>query len=380
MTTPTSTASTTPNGLLDGVDPAPLFTPYRLGSAHLPNRFVMAPMTRQFSPGGVPTAEVAAYYARRAAHVGLLITEGTYVGHLSAGGSDRVPRFYGDDALAGWSDVVAAVHAAGGRIAPQLWHLGATRAAGAPPHPDASVLSPSGIGVDGTTVGEPATQAEIDAVIAAFADAATAAKRIGFDAVELHGAHSYLLDQFLWDQTNRRTDGYGGSLANRTRLSAEVVAATRAAVGPDLPVIFRFSQWKIGAYEAQIVANAAELEQLLTPLVDAGVTALHVSTRRYWQPAFAGSQLSLAGWTKKLTGLPTIALGSVGVPQAFLDNSAETAPATLAPLLERFEAGEFDLVAIGRALLSEPEWPTKLRDGRLDEIRPFDKAHQAELF
>ena len=108
-----------------------------MGGLSLPNRIVMAPMTREFSPGGVPDAEVAAYYARRAAGgVGLIITEGTYVNHPSAGTSGRIPRFHGDDALAGWERVVAAVHAAGGRIVPQLWHVGAARAAGAPPVPD----------------------------------------------------------------------------------------------------------------------------------------------------------------------------------------------------------------------------------------------------
>lgn len=175
----------------------------------------MAPMTRQFSPGGVPGADVAAYYARRAPHVGLIVTEGTYVDHPSAGSSDRVPRFYGDDALAGWRGVTQAVHAAGGKIVPQLWHLGATRAAGAPPHPDAPVLSPSGRRADGSVVGEPATTAELDAVVASFARAARDAQLAGFDGVELHGAHGYLLDQFLWSGTNGRGDRHGGSAANR---------------------------------------------------------------------------------------------------------------------------------------------------------------------
>jgi hypothetical protein len=134
---------------LGGADLEPLFTSFSIGDLELRNRFVMAPMTRQYCPGGTPGPDVAAYYARRAPHVGLIVTEGTYIGHPSAGTSDRVPRFYGDEALAGWADVVAAVHAAGGRVVPQLWHLGAARSAGAPPHPTAPVISPSGIGADG---------------------------------------------------------------------------------------------------------------------------------------------------------------------------------------------------------------------------------------
>ncbi|ONH27775.1 NADH:flavin oxidoreductase [Pseudofrankia asymbiotica] len=376
---PTSVAPEDSTRLLDGTDAAPLFTPFSLPGLELRNRFVMAPMTRQFSPGGVPGEDVAAYYARRAAHVGLVVTEGTYVDHPSAGASDRVPRFYGDDALAGWRRVVDAVHGAGGRIVPQLWHLGVTRTPGSPPHPSAPVLSPSGLRADGTAVGDEATTAEIDALVASFARAAADARRIGFDGVELHGAHGYLLDQFFWPQTNRRVDAYGGSLANRARVGAEVVAAVRGEVGPEFPVIYRFSQWKGGYYDARVADTAHELETLLAPLVDAGATALHVSTRRYWLPAFDGSTRTLAGWAKHLTGLPTIAIGSVGVPTAFHDDKGTVASLSLAPLLDLFARDEFDLVALGRALLSEPAWTSKLRDRRLAEIRPYNPADGSRL-
>ncbi|MBL7502649.1 NADH:flavin oxidoreductase [Frankia sp. CNm7] len=366
--------------LLDGTDATPLFTGFSLSGVELANRFVMAPMTRQFSPNGVPGADVAGYYARRAAHVGLVVTEGTYVDHPAAGSSDRVPRFHGEDALAGWRRVVDAVHAVGGRIVPQLWHLGAHRVAGAPPRPEAAVFSPSGLRADGTVIGDEPSTKEIDAVVASFARAAADARRVGFDGVELHGAHGYLLDQFFWPRTNRRADGYGGSPANRARLAAEVVAAVRDAVGPDFPVVYRFSQWKGGHYDARIAETPDQLEALLTPLVDAGATALHVSTRRYWLPAFEGSPRTLAGWAKNLTGLPTIAIGSIGVPTAFLgDNESAAATLSLAPLMELFDRGEFDLVALGRALLSEPAWPTKLRDRDLSGIRAYDKADGTRL-
>jgi 2,4-dienoyl-CoA reductase-like NADH-dependent reductase (Old Yellow Enzyme family) len=341
----------------------------------------MAPMTRAFSPGGVPGDDVVAYYRRRAAHLGLIVTEGTYVGHPSAGSSDRVPRFYGDDALAGWSRVVRAVHEEGGRIFPQLWHLGLSRAAGAAPHPDAPVLSPSGVAHDGTQAGDAATTADIDAVIAAFARAAADARRIGFDGIELHGAHGYLLDQFLWAATNRREDTYGGSVRARARLAEEVVAAAREAAGPGFPIVFRFSQWKGADFEARIAQTPAELEDVLTPLVDAGISGFHVSTRRYWLPGFEGDSRTLAGWTKKITGLPTIALGSVGVSAPFRGNpETESVDLSIAPLLELFERGEFDLVALGRAVLSDPEWTSKLRDGRTGDIRPYDKSHESRLW
>lgn len=367
--------------LLDDADPAPLFTPYQLGSATLANRFAMAPMTRAFSPGGVPSDDVVAYYARRAAHWGLLVTEGTYVGHPSAGSHERVPRFYGDDALAGWRRVVDAVHAEGGRIFPQLWHLGVARTEGAGPHPEAPVVSPSGLALDGSSKGESLSIAEIDAIVAAFATAAADAKAIGFDGVELHGAHGYLLDQFFWAETNRRADGYGGTLANRARIAAEIVAAVREKVGPDYPVMLRYSQWKGGHYDARLADTPVELEQLLAPVAEAGVTGFHVSTRRYWLPGFEGSPRTLAGWTKEVTGLPVIAIGSVGVPSAFRGDESDLAPTlSLRRLLELFATGEFDLVALGRAALAEPAWPEKLRSGDLGSIRGYDKSLDKELY
>lgn len=276
-----------------------LSRPFALGGLTVPNRIAMAPMTREFSPGGVPGADVADYYARRAAGgVGLVITEGTYVGHAAAGTSDAVPRFHGTDALDGWAGVVAAVHAAGGTIVPQLWHVGMARQAGAPPFPDAPPSGPSGITVDGTPSGHAMTQRDLDEVIAAFAEAAATAERLGFDGVELHGAHGYLIDQFLWSGTNRRTDAYGGSLSARTRFAAEVVAACREAVSPDFPILFRMSQWKMGNYEARLADTPEELQAVVAPLTDAGVTAFHCSTRRYWLPEFADSDLNLAGWVK----------------------------------------------------------------------------------
>lgn len=120
-----------------------LSRPVVLNGLTVPNRIAMAPMTRQFSPGGIPGDDVLSYYARRAAAgVGLIVTEGTYVGHASAGESDRVPRFHGDDQLAGWAKVADAVHAAGGTIVPQLWHIGMARTAGRPPFPDAPAMGP----------------------------------------------------------------------------------------------------------------------------------------------------------------------------------------------------------------------------------------------
>ena len=371
--------------LLDGADVSSLFSPVSAAGLKLRNRLVMAPMTRQFSPDGIPGADVAAYYGRRASSLGLLITEGTYVDE-GAGGSDRVPRFFGERALAGWRKVADAVHAEGGAIFPQLWHTGVTRKPGSGPFPGAPVISPSGVNAAGAVVGDPATPRQLEATVASYARAAAAARDAGFDGVELHGAHGYLLDQFHWRQTNRRTDAYGGDVRGRVRLSYEVAAAVREAVGPDFPVAFRFSQWKGGHYDARIAENPAELAAFLAPLADAGVSMFHVSTRRYWLPAFDGDRRTLAGWTRHLTGLPVIAVGSVGVAAPFLGVSDDgKSPArhqsslTLAPLVDLLTRGEFDLVALGRAVLADPEWGSKVADGRLAEIRPYSKSADAFL-
>ncbi|UKY47496.1 NADH:flavin oxidoreductase [Streptomyces inhibens] len=355
-----------------------LSRPVSLNGLTVANRITMAPMTRQFSPGGIPGDDVASYYARRAAAgVGLIVTEGTYVGHESAGDRDQVPRFHGEEQLAGWAEVAEAVHAVGGAIVPQLWHVGMVRSAGWPPFPGAPALGPSGIGVDGTEgAGNAMTQQDLDDVIAAFAAAAAAAERIGFDGVELHGAHGYLVDQFLWSTTNRRTDAYGGDLVARTKFATEVVAAVRAAVSPSFPVIFRYSQWKMAAYNARLAGTPEELEAILTPLAEAGVDAFHASTRRNWLPAFDGSDLNLAGWTKKLTGKPVITVGSVGLDGEFLRSfqGEGSQIKDIDDLLDRLEREEFDLVAVGRALLQDPEWAAKVLGGRFGELAAYDPA------
>ena len=361
-----------------------LFEPFRLGNLELPTRVVMAPMTRSFSPGGVPNSKVIEYYRRRAAAgVGLIITEGTTVNHPAANGYPNVPRFYGEDALAGWKKVVDAVHAEGGRIVPQLWHVGNVRKLGTEPDGDVPGYGPMEKLKDGKEVVHGMTQADIDNVIAAFAQAARDAQSIGMDGVEIHGAHGYLVDQFFWEGSNQRTDGYGGSLANRSRFAIELIKAVRAAVGPDFPIILRFSQWKQQDYSARLVQTPEALGEFLQPLSDAGVDIFHCSTRRFWEPEFDGSDLNLAGWTRQLTGKPTITVGSVGLDGEFLQFMVNTdkvaKPADLGALLTRLNNQEFDLVAVGRALLVDPDWAVKVRDGHQEDILPFSREALMKL-
>ncbi|MET1072049.1 MAG: NADH:flavin oxidoreductase [Umezawaea sp.] len=361
-----------------------LSRPVRLGGLTVPNRVAMAPMTREGSPGGVPGDEVAAYFARRAAGgTGLIITGGTYVDHPSAGQHDQVSRLDGEEeAFAGWSKVVEAVHREGGLIMPQLQHVGMVRNAGEPPYPDAPAIGPSGLTLDGNQgTGRAMTPDDIDDVVQAFATAAAEAERLGFDGVELHGAHGYLIDQFLWSTTNRRTDAYGGDLKSRTRFPVEVVTAIRQAVSPAFPIVLRLSQWKATDYNARIAESPEELATILGALVDAGTDAFHASTRRYWLPEFDDSDLTLAGWTKKLSGKPTIAVGSVGLDTEFMSSLAggTANPTGITPLLDRLEADEFDLIAVGRSLLGDPAWTTKILEGRDTDITPFTPAAMAVL-
>lgn len=361
-----------------------LFTPFQLGPVTLKNRIVMAPMTRSKSPGGFPNEKVVAYYARRAAgEVGLIVTEGTTVARGGASNDSNVPNFHSADALAGWKQVVDAVHAAGGKIAPQLWHQGALRKQGTGPSPDAPTDSPSGLSASGKPVTDPMSDADVADTIAAFASAAASAHKLGFDAVELHGAHGYLIDQFFWDRSNVRADAFGGDLAQRTRFAADMVRAVRAATAPDYPIILRFSQWKQQDFTSRLAQSPDELARFLEPLTDAGVDAYHCSTRRFWEPEFDGSEMNLAGWTKKLTGKPTITVGSVGLKgpdfvASFGGAGSETAT-DFSDLERRVADGEFDLVAVGRALLSDPEWAAKVKARRFADLEPYSAAALADL-
>jgi 2,4-dienoyl-CoA reductase-like NADH-dependent reductase (Old Yellow Enzyme family) len=277
----------------------------------------------------------------------------------------------------GWRRVVEQVHDAGARIFAQLWHVGLVRK----PRVDGvgrlydndpggdDRFSPSGIiggnGLPFKRVGRPAPLDEIRGAIEAYGDAACTAKALGFDGVEIHGAHGYLIDQFLWDQTNLREDGYGGDIGRRTRFASEVVQEIRANVGPEFPVLMRLSTWKQQDYSARLAANPEEWAAIVRPLARAGVDAFHLSQRRYWEGEF-GTDANLATWTKKLTGKPTITVGSITLDNSMAEmmrGEGSLPKDNLAPLLAGLERGDFDLVAVGRALIANPDWAHRVRNG-----------------
>lgn len=356
-----------------------LFKPFDLKSLHSSNRIVMAPMTRNLSPDNVPGDKSVEYYRQRAAGgTGLIVTEGTCVNHIAASGYPDVPYFHGEARLAGWKRIADAVHAEGGAIAPQLWHCGGMRKAGTMPEGDVDGYTPSGMNVPGKVNRHIMTKQDIDDVIRAFVEGARDAKALGFDAVEIHGAHGYLLDQFFWEGTNQRDDEYGGSLENRGRFVKEIVEACRAEVGPDYTLILRWSQWKQQDYAARLVHSESELAEFLAPLVDAGVDVFHCSQRRFWEPEFEDSDLNLAGWVKKLTGKPTITVGSISLDADFIPEPGQQTfregnPASIDRLIEMLDRGDFDMVAIGRALIANPDWAKVVADGGISDLKAFKK-------
>jgi 2,4-dienoyl-CoA reductase-like NADH-dependent reductase (Old Yellow Enzyme family) len=360
-----------------------LFRPFSLKSLNIKNRIVMAPMTRSFSPNGVPTDQVAAYYEKRAeGDVGLILSEGTVIERSSSANDPNIPHFYGEAALKGWKNVIDRVHQAGGAMGPQIWHMGIMDNHPSGWLPPAPFEGPSGLNRPGNHNGNSMSESDIADTIAAFGRAAADAKRLGFDTLELHGAHTYLIDQFFWEQTNLRTDAYGGkTLAERSRFAVEVVKEVRRQVGEDFAVILRLSQWKYSDYSYKLAKTPEEMEAWLTPLADAGVDIFHCSQRRFWDPEFEGSDLNFAGWAKKVTGKATISVGSVGLDGVFLDAFAgkSSEPTAIDELVRRMDRGDFDLVGVGRSLLSDPNWVKKVQEGRMDELKGFTREALAEL-
>ena len=376
----------------------PLLEPITVCGVTLPNRLIMSPMTRGASPNGVPGADVAAYYARRAAGgVGTIFTESVFVddkgtmGKFGLEGDNTRPNpwplMFGEAPLAGWRGVVDAVHAAGGKIFPQLMHLGVQRS----PAKDESwatidISSPSGLfGTPEETAALPPeaqaafsgedkamTEAEVLSVIAAFASAAAGAKSVGFDGIALHGGHGYLIDNFMRAETNRRTDKWGGDHLGRMRFPVELVRAVRAAIGDAMPISFRFSQWTHHNLDAQLFPTRAILEDILGALSDAGVDIFEASARAFTDTVFEGDDRNLAALTREITGKPTVMLGGTGVYREKYD-SALVPPKVIDNIdevMERYRRGEFDMLAIGRSLLNDANFVQKIVRG--EPFAPFD--------
>jgi len=324
--------------------------PLRLGELSLRSRWAMAPMACEVH--GDFRRNVAYYRARAENHVGLIITGGIVVDHPLSGYNEHpdYPRFV--EAQSGrLRAITEAVHGAGGAVSAQVWHLG--------------TQVPGGLGAaarskDGKPFAREAEPERLPELIEAYAAGARMAKDAGFDAVELHGAHGYLLDGYL-----RRWGTWSGAGSPASRFAVDVIRAVRAAVGPRFPIGLRFSQWNVDDYGARYLHSTGEMERFLAPLVEAGIDLFHASTRRFWLPAFEGSPLTFAGWTRRISGKPVIAVGGFGSRHEGGPDVEETYR-----LADRLLAdGECDLMAVGRGLLHDHGYCEKARAGRLDEMK-----------
>jgi 2,4-dienoyl-CoA reductase-like NADH-dependent reductase (Old Yellow Enzyme family) len=268
-------------------------------------------------------------------------------------------------------------------MGPQIWHMGVM-----PNHlsgwlPSAPFEGPSGYYDPEHFNGKAMSEKDIEATIEAYGKAAFTAKQLGFDCVEIHGAHGYLIDQFFWQATNKRTDKYGGpTIETRSRFAVEVIREVRKQVGEDFPILIRLSQWKTKSFDTKLAESPAAMERWFLPMAEAGIDIFHCSQRRFWEAEFEGSDLNFAGWAKKISGKPTITVGSVGLSGEFMAGlkGESSQPRQLDNLLHRLDRGDFDLVAVGRALLADPMWLQKIRDNETEQLKGFTKEALKVLY
>jgi N-ethylmaleimide reductase len=344
-----------------------IFSTYRLGDFSLPNRFVMAPMTRSRAlAGNIPNPLAAIYYAQRAS-AGLLVTEGTQVSPQGVG-YIRTPGIHSPDQVAGWRVVTDAVHQAGGRIFAQLWHVGRVshpdfHDGGLPVGPSAIAAVGEAYTVNGRqTLEAPRalTLAEIPDVVEQYRRAALYAKEAGFDGVELHGANGYLLDQFLRDGANHRTDDYGGSLQNRARFPLEVTDAVIGVWGPSRV------GYKISPYFSNLgMSDSAPIDTfsyLAKELGARGILYLHVAEAVAGPAAASQGTERATPILKRLFGRAVIVNGGYSLESA---NSA-------------IAARDADLVAFGVSFLANPDLPERLKRGVPLNTPQLDRFYAGE--
>lgn len=331
-----------------------IFDPVRLGDLELPNRIIMAPMTRNRSAGAerIPTAMMREYYAQRSS-AGLIISEATSVAP-SGVGYPHTPGIWSAKQTAGWKSVVEGVHEAGGRILLQLWHVG--RLSDPIYHNGAPPIAPSAIAMEGTVsllrpprpypVPRALLREEMPGIVREFRVAAENAKAAGFDGVEIHGANGYLLDQFLQDSSNRRSDDYGGSIENRARLMLEVTDAVIAVWGPG-----RVGMHLAPRGDAQITGDS-------NPAATFGYVAAELGRRRI---AFICTRESLQGH-RFTPALKAAFGGALVVNEGLTLDSAEAL----------LHAGEADAFAFAKPFISNPDLPARFRERR--SLAEWDEA------
>ena len=345
----------------------PALRPGQLGPLDLSNRLLVAPMTRTSAdPEGVPTDVMADYYAEFAAGgFGLVVSEGIYPDAAFSQGYLNQPGLVTVAHVRGWQPVTERVHAEGARIVAQLMHAGALSQGN--PHRERT-LAPSAVqplgemmpaygGSGPWPVPREATIEDIGQVVEGFAAAARNAARAGFDGVEVHAANGYLLDQFITEYTNQRSDRYGGSTANRVRLTAEIVARIASEAPEGFAVGVRVSQTKVNDVVYRWSGGAADVSVIPQALAEAGASYLHVASegRSWFDTARLPDETTVTGLARQVSGLPVIANGGM--------HDAAQAHRVLAD-------EHADFLAVGHAALANPDLPRRWAAGL--ELASFD--------
>ncbi len=338
-----------------------LFTPLRVGALDLPNRVLMAPLTRNRAhPDGTPGPLAATYYAQRAS-AGLLITEATQISPEGKGYKDT-PGIHADAHVTGWRSVTDAVHAAGGRIFLQMWHVGrvshtSVQPGGQPPVAPSAITADTQTFVDAGFVATSAPRAletaEMPRIVADYAAAAERAKAAGFDGVEIHGANGYLIDQFLKDRSNQRTDAYGGAAENRIRLAVEVIEAVAKVWGADRVGLRLTPTAPVNdTWDSDPARVFGLLLDRLNPL---GLAYLHLVEDLSGKGAKPEDRLILDGLRTRWSGV-------------YLGNGGYDGPSAAAAVAE----GRADAITFGKPFIANPDLPTRILHG--SALNTPDKA------
>ena len=331
-----------------------LFSPFKLNGFNLKNRIGVAPMTRMSSPGdSIPRQDVLDFLVRRAQNgAAIVYTEAIVTDYESAQGYPKQARLVTQRQIDAWKPVVKAIQQEGAVAVMQMFHCG--RMAYPEVNPAGRVIAPSAITLeqDNPMTGSPypvpdaMTQFDIDHVINGFVETARGAVEAGFDGIEIHGAHGYLINSFLSSYSNQRTDAYGGSVEKRYRFAHEVIEAVRKVVPEERLLIFRISNWGVADMQVSLFDNKDEWQQMIRLLSNEPIDAISVSTYDYSEKAF-GTDQNMAQLTREVTALPIMICGKI-YDRASAEDALEHA----------------DIVLSAKSILLNPNWVDDIRTGK----------------
>lgn len=343
-----------------------LFSPFKIKNFTLRNRLGVAPMTRMSSPGGsIPRQDVFDFLVRRAEKgAAIVYTEAIVTDYESSQGYPRQSRLVNQKQIDAWRPVVEAIHAHGGIAIMQMFHCG--RMAWPEVNPAGRAIAPSQIAPrqnnpmtgEAYPLPEEMSQFDIDHVINGFVETAKGAVLAGFDGIEVHGAHGYLINQFLSSYSNKRDDAYGGSIENRFRFAREVIESVALIVPEDRLLTFRISNWGIADMEISLFDDAEEWQELIGLLVRTPIDAISLSTYNFRDKAF-DTDRTMSQLIREVTPLPLMICG-----QIYDRKSAE----------EALESA--DIALSSKSILLNPDWVEDVRAGK---DLPLHKSEEANI-